>query len=66
MSVAEVSMGAGPARITRYDRSRNVTIEADLNGMPLGDMVTKARQLPVAAEPAGGRHARSPPAKPSS
>ena len=47
MSVAEVSLGAGPARITRYDRSRNVTIEADLNGLPLGDMLQKARQLPA-------------------
>jgi multidrug efflux pump subunit AcrB len=46
MSVAEVSLGAGPARITRYDRSRNVTIEADLNGLPLGDMMTKAGELP--------------------
>lgn len=46
MSVAEVSMGAGPARITRYDRSRNVTVDADLNGLPLGDMLAKSRQLP--------------------
>ena len=29
ISVAEVSLGAGPAQITRYDRSRNVTIQAD-------------------------------------
>src|SRR5690606_13940053 len=30
MTVADVSLGAGPARITRYDRSRDITIEADL------------------------------------
>jgi len=56
MSVAEVSLGAGPARITRYDRSRNVTIEADLNGLPLGDMLQKANQLPAIKNlPAGVR-----------
>ncbi len=56
MSVADVSLGAGPARITRYDRSRNVTIEADLNGLPLGDVLQKARQLPALQNlPAGVR-----------
>ncbi len=56
MSVADVSLGAGPARITRYDRSRNVTVEADLNGQPLGDMLQKARQLPALKNlPAGVR-----------
>jgi len=56
VSVAEVSMGAGPARITRYDRSRNVTVEADLNGLPLGDMVKKARQLPALQNLPAGVH----------
>lgn len=46
MNVADVTLGAGPARITRYDRSRNVTIEADLNGQPLGDVMAKALELP--------------------
>jgi multidrug efflux pump subunit AcrB len=49
-------MGAGPARITRYDRSRNVTVEADLNGLPLGDMVKKARQLPALQNLPAGVH----------
>jgi multidrug efflux pump subunit AcrB len=54
MSVADVSLGAGPARITRYDRSRNVTIEVDLNGLPLGDMLSKANKLPALVNlPAG-------------
>ncbi|HVF17975.1 MAG TPA: efflux RND transporter permease subunit [Steroidobacteraceae bacterium] len=54
MSVAEVSLGAGPARITRYDSSRNVTVEADLNGLPLGDMLNKANKLPALVNlPAG-------------
>ncbi|HEY8539242.1 MAG TPA: efflux RND transporter permease subunit, partial [Steroidobacteraceae bacterium] len=56
MSVADVSFGAGPARITRYDRSRNITIEADLNGQPLGDVLQKAYQLPSLRNlPAGVR-----------
>jgi multidrug efflux pump subunit AcrB len=60
MSVADVSLGAGPARITRYDRARNVTIEADLNGQPLGDMLQKARQLPSLKNlPAGVRQVAS-------
>ena len=56
MSVADVSLGAGPARITRYDRSRNVTIEADLNGLPLGDMLQKARALPALKNLPAGIH----------
>jgi multidrug efflux pump subunit AcrB len=50
MSVAEVSLGAGPAQITRYDRSRNVSITAELNNLPLGDMLAKAHQLPALAK----------------
>jgi len=46
MSVADVSLGAGPAQITRYDRSRNVSITADLNGRPLGDALAESRKLP--------------------
>lgn len=46
MNVADVSLGAGPARITRFDRSRNVSIDAELNGMPLGQALQQAYQLP--------------------
>jgi hydrophobe/amphiphile efflux-1 (HAE1) family protein len=46
MNVADISLGAGPAQITRFDRSRNITIEADLNGLPLGDMLEAAQALP--------------------
>jgi multidrug efflux pump subunit AcrB len=56
MSVAEVSLGAGPARITRYDRSRNVTIEADLNGLPLGDMLKEASKLQALVNLPAGVH----------
>lgn len=60
MSVADVSLGAGPARITRYDRSRNVTIEADLNGLPLGDVIAKTKEMPSLKNlPAGVRQMKS-------
>src|SRR5262249_21101915 len=45
-NVADVELGAGPAQIDRYDRERNVTVEADLNGQPLGSVMARAKQLP--------------------
>lgn len=49
VNVADVSLGAGPAQITRYDRARNVTIDADLSGIELGDALAAARALPAVA-----------------
>jgi multidrug efflux pump subunit AcrB len=46
INVADVSLGSGPAEITRYDRSRNVTLEADLNGIELGDAAAQVAKLP--------------------
>ncbi len=46
MSVAEVSLGAGPAQLTRYDRVRNVSITAELNNLALGDAFELAQRLP--------------------
>jgi multidrug efflux pump subunit AcrB len=45
-NVADISFGAGPAQISRYDRNRNVTISADLNGQALGDMLAAVRATP--------------------
>jgi multidrug efflux pump subunit AcrB len=45
-NVADISFGAGPAQISRYDRNRNVNISADLNGRALGDMLAAARATP--------------------
>ena len=60
MSVADVSLGAGPARITRLDRSRNVNIEVDLHGQPLGDAIEKAAMLPsLKSLPSGVRQVPS-------
>lgn len=36
--VARVELSSGPAVIDRYDRSRNINIEAELSGLSLGDM----------------------------
>lgn len=45
-NVASVELGSGPAQIDRYDRIRNVNIEVELNGMPLGDIEAQAMALP--------------------
>ena len=45
-NVARVEVSGGPAQIDRYDRSRTVNIEVELNGMPLGDVQTIANELP--------------------
>jgi multidrug efflux pump subunit AcrB len=47
MNVADVELGAGPAQITRIDRSRNVTLNANLAGLPLGDALDQIEQLPA-------------------
>jgi len=48
-SVADFVVGHGPTAINRYDRSRRVTIEADLAGdAPLGQAVSAIKALPTA------------------
>jgi multidrug efflux pump subunit AcrB len=55
-SVASVAIGSGPAQIDRFDRSRNINIEAELGGMPLGAIQQKVDHLPsIANLPAGIR-----------
>ncbi len=46
MNVAEVSLGAGPAQIRRTDRSRNVTLNVNLSGAALGDVLEAVEALP--------------------
>jgi len=61
-SVAEISIGSGPAQIDRHDRNRHVTVTADLNGMAIGEAMAKIEALPavrampanVSLVPAGG------------
>ena len=48
-SVAEFKVGQGPTAISRYDRSRRVTVEADLAGdHPLGEGLAAVMALPTA------------------
>src|SRR5207248_4497909 len=59
-AVADIRMADGTAQIERYDRSRQVTIEADLTSATLGQAMAAIQQLPALAQlPAG---IRQPPA----
>ena len=46
-AVAEIRHGAGPAQIDRLDRVRKITVEAELNGLPLGEAMRLVAQLPI-------------------
>ena len=57
-NVATLSLDSGPALISRYDRARNINIEIELNGQPLGDVQAAAAALPSLAQlPPGVRQA---------
>ncbi len=45
-NVADIRMSSGSAQIDRLDRSRNVTINVELNGRQLGDVFAEVNQLP--------------------
>lgn len=52
--VADVTLGSGPTQIDRYDRSRNVIFDVELNGRPLGEVSDEADKLPSLQQlPAG-------------
>ncbi|MEL6319821.1 MAG: efflux RND transporter permease subunit, partial [Cyanobacteria bacterium J06626_14] len=44
-AVADITLGSGPAQIDRFDRSRQVTLGANLQGISLGDALSAVRQL---------------------
>jgi multidrug efflux pump subunit AcrB len=46
-SVADLSFGEGPTKVRRYNQSRRVSLEADLNGVELGTAMTAIRALPT-------------------
>ncbi|HEY3518184.1 MAG TPA: efflux RND transporter permease subunit, partial [Gammaproteobacteria bacterium] len=46
-NVADVSLGSGPAQITRVDRSRKITLNVNLNGQALGDTLEAIEALPA-------------------
>jgi len=61
VAVADIQFGSGPATINRYDRARQVAVEANLQGISLGEAVQAVNQLPamqnlppgVAQQPSG-------------
>lgn len=46
-AVANITLGSGPAKIDRYDRARQVSVEANLQGISLGDALDKIKVLPA-------------------
>ncbi|HVQ63513.1 MAG TPA: efflux RND transporter permease subunit [Terriglobia bacterium] len=42
--VAQLTMGNGPSNIQRFNRQRQITVYASLDGMPLGEGVTRVRE----------------------
>ncbi len=55
-AVADVSVGSGPAQIKRYERARNIQIDAELGKIQLGDLSKMVDTLPALQHlPAGVR-----------
>lgn len=46
-SVARLTLGSGPAQVDRFDRARQVSVEANLQGISLGDAVAAVQELPA-------------------
>ena len=46
-AVADVKLGSSPAQIDRLDRTRQVEVTANLQGISLGDAVTAVDALPI-------------------
>jgi multidrug efflux pump subunit AcrB len=46
-AVADITLGSGPAQIERFDRARQVTIGANLEGISLGQALAAVRKLPA-------------------
>ncbi|HEY4561265.1 MAG TPA: efflux RND transporter permease subunit, partial [Lysobacter sp.] len=53
-AVADIVPGSGPSVISRYERQRNVTFTAELNGRPLGEVMQEVQQLPTVKNPSAG------------
>jgi hydrophobe/amphiphile efflux-1 (HAE1) family protein len=46
-SVASIEFGSGPSQIDRYNRSRKISVEANLQGVQLGDALKTVHALPA-------------------
>ncbi len=55
-AVADITFGQGPTKVRRYNQTRRIAIEANLNGVELGTARKKIQELPsVKNLPAGVR-----------
>ncbi len=46
-AVADIKLGSGPSQIDRFDRKRNVSIDVELNGLPVGQVSAMVEKLPA-------------------
>jgi hydrophobe/amphiphile efflux-1 (HAE1) family protein len=46
-TIATIRFGTGPTTIERYDRQRKIALEANLNGMALGEALEQINALPA-------------------
>jgi len=59
-AVAEVALAAGPTRIDRLNRKRNITFDVELAGRIIGDVMAEVTQFPsLQSLPAGVGHPES-------
>jgi multidrug efflux pump subunit AcrB len=47
IAVADIRFGSGPATVNRFDRARQVAVEANLQGISLGEGVNAVNKLPA-------------------
>lgn len=46
-TVAEITFGSGPSQIDRYNRARKISVEANLQGVSLGNALQTVNDLPA-------------------
>ncbi len=46
-AIASITFETGPSKIERNDRERKISLEANLNGISLGDAIDKIYKLPI-------------------
>ncbi|MDO4709243.1 MAG: efflux RND transporter permease subunit [Pseudomonadota bacterium] len=46
-AVADIQYDSGPSVIRRFNRQRNITFTLELNGQPLGEVMSKVQALPA-------------------
>ena len=47
IAVADIEFGSGPAQVDRFNRSRQVTVGANLEGIELGEAIAAVDELPA-------------------